>query len=189
MKINKMDPFPAAKKKKTGPKYLNFLEAFKDNHPTKPQLQPHQANTEAFNFEEFLNQQEKRIRQQERSRFETIRREEQIIFSREKNQIKVQIETIQTQIKAMAKDQVGLMEEIDQAAFQAIVNPGVYHQNFFERLLHLIKLARKKVAESRTWLQLQNHRSQKQAGYWQKVKTSGTNFMLSGERTVSTQSG
>jgi len=184
-----MDPFQSGKKRKSGPKHQNFLEAFKDSGAAKPPAQSNQPTAEAFNFEEFLNQQERRIRQQERSRFESIRREEQIIFSREKNQIKVQIETIQTQIKGLAKEQVGLMEEVDKAAFQVIVNPGVYHQNFFERLLHLIKLARKKVAESRTWLQLQNHRSQKRAGYWQKVKTSGTSFMLSGERTVSTQAG
>lgn len=189
MTITKMDPFLTAKKQKSGPKHQNFLEAFKDSVAAKPQTQSSQTNAEAFNFEEFLNQQEKRIRQQERGRFEAIRREEQIIFSREKNQIKVQIETIQTQIKTLAKEQVGLMEEVDQAAFQAVVNPGVYHQSFFERLLHLIKLARKKVAESRTWLQLQNHRSQSRTGYWQSVKTSGTSFMLSGERTVSTQAG
>jgi len=185
----KMDPFQSGKKQKSGPKHQNFLEAFKDSGTVKPQVPSNQSSDKAFNFEEFLNQQERRIRQQERSRFESIRREEQIIFSREKNQIKVQIETIQTQIKGLAKEQVGLMEEVDKAAFQAVVNPGVYHQNFFERLIHLIKLARKKVTESRTWLQLQNHRSQKRTGYWQKVKTSGTSFMLSGERTVSTQAG
>jgi len=189
MITNKMDPFQSGKKRKSGPKHQNFLEAFKDSGAAKRPIQPNQPTAEAFNFEEFLNQQEKRIRQQERSRFEFIRREEQIIFSREKNQIKVQIETIQTQIKELAKDQVGLMEEVDKAAFQAVVNPGVYHQNFFERLLHLIRLARKKVAESRTWLQLQNHRSQKRTGYWQSVKKSGTSFMLSGERTVATQAG
>ena len=129
------------------------------------------------------------MRQQERARFEAIRREEQIIFSREQRQVKVQIETIQTQIKALAKEQVELMEEVDKAAFQAVVNPGVYHQNFFERLLALIKLARKKIVESRTWLQLYNHRSQKRAYYWQNVKSSGTKFMLSQERYMSTHAG
>ncbi|MCG2691259.1 DUF5660 domain-containing protein, partial [Microgenomates group bacterium] len=127
MITNKMDPFQSGKKRKSGPKHQNFLEAFKDSGAAKPTAQPNQPTTEAFNFEEFLNQQEKRVRQQERSRFESIKREEQIIFSREKNQIKVQIETIQTQIKEMTKDQVGLMEEVDKAAFQAMVNPGVYH--------------------------------------------------------------
>jgi len=177
-----MDPFQTTKKKKSSPKQQNFLEAFKDVPSDTPK-------SESFDFENFLAQQEAKIRNQERTRFDSIRREEQIIFSREQNQVKTQIESIQIQIKELAKDQVGLMEEIDITAFQAVVSPGKYHQNFFERLLHLIKLARKKVAESKTWLQMHNHRGQCKSAYWQGVKKSGTSFMLSADRTVSTQSG
>lgn len=209
-KTNKMDPFSGSKKKKA-PNYNNFLEAFKDigsstvksfakdvvggvgksavNVLTKGQTQSEQKPQESFNFEEYLNQQERVIKQRERQRFESIRREEQVIFSREQQQVKVQIESIQVQIQQMAKEQVGLMAEIDQAASQAIVNPGIYHQNFFERLAHLIKLARKKISESRSWLALHNHRSKSRQGYWQGVKNSGTSFMLSGERTTATQTG
>ncbi|MDZ7586990.1 MAG: hypothetical protein U0946_04490, partial [Patescibacteria group bacterium] len=104
MIINKMDPFQTGKKKKSGPKHQNFLEAFKDNGGSQTQPKTNATQSEAFNFEEFLNQQERKIRQQERTRFESIRREEQIIFSREKNQIKVQIETLQTELKALAKE-------------------------------------------------------------------------------------
>ena len=121
--------------------------------------------------------------------FETVRREEKIIFSREKQQIKLQIESIQNQIKQLTQEQVGLIKEIEQTSFQAVVNPGIYHQNFFERLFKLISLARKKIAESRTWLQMHNHRAKQCQGYWSGVKKSGTSFMLSGERTVSTQTG
>ncbi|MFH0943127.1 MAG: DUF5660 family protein [Candidatus Beckwithbacteria bacterium] len=188
MTTNKMDPFQTSKKKKSAPKYQNFLEAFKDIGTAKT-ASNQSSSDEFFNFEEFLNQQEQKIRNQERTRFEAIRREEQVIFSREQNQVKTQIETIQVQIKELVKEQVGLMEEIDKTAFQAVVNPGKYHQNFFERLLHLIKLARKKVVESRTWLQMHNHRSQCKSAYWQGVKKGGTSFMLSSDRTVATQSG
>lgn len=207
-----MDPFATKPKKKTGPQYKNFIEAFKDigkstvksfakdviggtaksavDSLTKGQPQTDSDTPqEQFNFEEYLSAQEKQIQKQERARFEAIRREEKIIFSREKNQVKAQIETLQVQIKEMAKDQAGLMQEVDKASFQAVVNPGVYHQNFFERLTQLIKLARKKISESRTWLHLHNHRSQKQKGYWAGVKKSGTSFMLSGERAVATQAG
>lgn len=208
-----MDPFDSAKKKKkSGPKYQNFIEAFKDigkstvksftqdvikgtaksavDSLTKGVPQPDsQPSQESFNFEEFLQLQERKIRQRERARFETIRREEKIIYSREQQQVKVQIETLQTQIKELAKEQVGLMEEIDKAAFQAVVNPGVYHQNFFERLSHLLKLAKKKIADSRTWLHLHNHRARKRGYYWQNVKKSGTKFMLSQERYMATQAG
>jgi len=209
---SKIDPFKTPKKKKSGPKYNNFIEAFKDIGAstvksftkdvvggttknvvdifTKGQPQNQTSKPEeTFDFEAYLNQQEKKIRQQEKSRFEITKKEEQVIFSREQNKIKVEIETLQIQIKELAKEQAGLMSEIDKTAFQAVANPGVYHQNFFERLIHLIKLAKKKIVESRTWMQIHNHRSKKRAGYWGGVKKGGTGFMLSGERTAATQTG
>jgi len=178
----------AGKKKKTAPKFDNFLEAFKDTQT------PQAANTTApldnnFNFEEFLNQREAQIRREEQLRFESVRREEQIIFSREKESIKTEIETLRVQIQQLAKEQVNLMVEVDKTSFQVVANPGIYHKNFFERLLNLIKLAKKKVIESRTWLQLHNSRSQARSAYWQGVKKAGTSFMLSFDRTVATQAG
>jgi hypothetical protein len=199
---NKMDPFDQTKKKKTaGPKYQNFIEAFKDIGGSKgPSPRTADASTQSkpatnaqleqnFDFQEYLKLREKKIQQQERTRFEAIRREEKIIFSREQQQTKLQIETLQTQIKDLAKEQIGLMKEVEKASFQSVVNPGTYHQNFFERLLSLIKLAKKKIVESKTWLQLHNQRAQKRSAYWQGCKKSGTSFMLSGERTVATQTG
>ncbi len=211
--MNQLDPLNQTKsKKKTGPKYQNFIEAFKDigssigkavtqdvikgtaqnvaDVLTKGQTQSDTpASQENFNFQDYLNQQERKIRSQERAHFETVRREEKIIYSREQQQVKIQIETLQTQIKELGQEQVGLIKEVQQASFQAVVNPGVYHQNFFERLIHLIKIAKKKIAESRTWLHLHNHRAQKRSYYWQNVKKSGTKFMLSHERYMSTQAG
>lgn len=212
MKQTKMDPFQTKPKKKANPKYNNFLEAFKeigantvktftkdvvkgtaknalDTITGKQANQADQTPDQPFDFDQFLNQQERRIKQQERSRYEAIRREEKIIFSREKQEVKLKIETIQTQIKALAKEQTSLMKEVDKAAFQAVTDPGVYHSNFFDRLLSLIKLAKKKIAESRTWLQMHNSRSKKRMGYWAQFKKKGTSFSLSGERTVATQTG
>ncbi|AKM79191.1 MAG: hypothetical protein UX85_C0003G0012 [Candidatus Beckwithbacteria bacterium GW2011_GWB1_47_15] len=179
-----MDPFNTKTKPTTNKKpSQNFIEALKDggDQPAAP--------AENFNFEEFLKLREKQIRHQEQARFEAFRREEKIVFSREKQRVKIEIQTLQTEIKKLAQESVGLVAEVEKAAFQAVVDPGVYHQNFFERLLSLIKLARKKIAESKTWLGLHNQRSQQRAYYWGQVKSSGTSFMLSGERTVSTQAG
>ncbi len=207
-----MDPFATGTKKKSGPQYKNFIEAFKDigkstvKSFTKDVVggtaknavdtltkggnsTDSQSPQEDFNFQDYLQSQEKQIRNQERARFEAIRREEKVIFSREQQQVKIQIETLQTQIKDMAREQAGLMEEIDKASFQAVVNPGVYHQNFFERLSYLIKIAKKKIADSRSWLSLHNHRANKRSHYWNQVKKSGTSFMLSNERTAATQTG
>jgi len=207
-----MDPFDTKVKKRKTSNHQNFIEAFKDigastiktftkdvvagtgknavdsltkpfsNDQTNPTEQP-------FNFEEYLNRQEKQLQARQNQRFETFKREETVLFSREQQQVKLQIETLQVQIKDLAKEQSGLMEEIDQAAFQAVTNPGVYHKNFFERLLQLIKIARKKISESHTWLSLHNHRAKQRSAYWQGVNNKGTSFMLSGERTIATQSG
>jgi|APSaa5957512576_1039674.scaffolds.fasta_scaffold16529_3 hypothetical protein len=206
-----MDPFTSTKPKTKGPQYKNFLEAFKDIGKstvksfakdvvagtaknavdvfTKGQPVENTQKPDNFNFDEYLNQQEQKIKNQERQRFEAIRREEKIIFSRENQQVKVQIEALQTQIQQLAGEQVGLMKEVNKASFQAVVSPGIYHKNFFERLLHLIKLAKKNIASSRTWLSLHNHRAQKQNGYWSNAKKSGTSYTLSSERSTVTQTG
>ncbi len=208
----KMDPFATKPKKKATPQYNNFLEAFKDigtstvksfakdvvggtaktainsltgvsNHDNQPQSQ------ENLDFEEMLRIRENQVRKQERTRFDVIKREETVIFSRQQQEVKLQIESIQTQIQALGQEQVGLMKEINKAAFNAAVSPGIYHKNFFERLLGLVSLARKKISESRSWLSLHNQRLGKQKGYHANVKKSGTSYMLSGERTVATQTG
>jgi hypothetical protein len=175
----------SSKKKTSNQKYKNFIEAFKDDSQSAGDKKP----AASFDFESYLKQQEQSVRYQERTRLEAIHREERIVFSRQQHEVKAQIKALQVEIKSIAVESVGLMEQADITAFQAVVNPGVYHKNFFERLISLIKLAKKNIAKSRTWMQMQNHRGKKRQGYWQGVKKSGTSFMLSGERTVSTQSG
>ncbi|MDZ4229264.1 MAG: DUF5660 family protein [Patescibacteria group bacterium] len=171
------------KKKKNLPKSDNFIEAFKDSRPAS------KAITGKFDFESFLSQQEARIRQNERQRFDQIRHEEQIVFSRQNQETKLEIETLQVEIKKLAKEVGGVMIEAEKTSFQAVINPGVYHKNFFKRLLSLIQIAKKTVIEGKTWLQMANHRSQSRSAYWTGVKKGGTSYMLSSDRTVATQAG
>lgn len=176
-----MDTFDPKKKKPALPKFDNFLEAFKDSGSAKPE--------DSFNFESFLNQQEQRIRQQERQRFEQVRRDEQVIYSREKQQEKLEIASLQNKIKQLANEVGGVMVEAEKTAFQMVVSPGRYHKNFFKRLISLLEIARKSVHDSRTCLQLTNLRNQAKSIYWNSVKKSGTSFLLSSDRTVATQAG
>jgi uncharacterized lipoprotein YehR (DUF1307 family) len=188
--MTKLDPFDQTKKKKPSAKFENFIEAFKDTQATgktdkvvKPQSQ------DAFDFESFLNQQEQKIRQQERMRFDQLRHEEQVIYSREKQQEKLEIESLQIEIKKLAKEVGGVMIEAEKTAFQIVVTPGVYHKNFFKRLISLFQLARKKISEGRNCLAIHNYRQQSRSAYWSGVKKGGTSFMLSSDRTVATQAG
>lgn len=198
---SKLGSLTAQSKKKPVMKYQNPVESFKDSgsispkNPSrnlaKPQVidQGASAGGESFNFEEFLRLKEKKIRSQEKNRFEIIKREEKVIFSREQQRVKTQLESIQNQIKGLIKEQAGVVEEIEKASFEAVVNPGVYHQNFFERLQELLIIARKKLCESKTWLQIFNSRISKKNYYRHHFKKSGSQFFLSGERSVATQTG
>lgn len=178
-----MDTFDQTKKKKSPPKFDdNFLEAFRDTGSAAKTDKP-------FDFESFLNQQEQRIRSQERQRFEQLRHDEQVIYSSEKQQEKLEIESLQIKIKQLAKEVGGVMVEAEKTAFQMVVSPGVYHKNFFKRLIALLETARKSVHDSRTCLQLTNLRNQAKSMYWASVKKAGTSFMLSSDRTVATQAG
>ncbi len=188
--MSKLDPFDtSSKKKKPTPKFENFIEAFKDTRTTAKTDKVNQSPANGFDFESFLNQQEQKIRQQERMRFDQIRHEEQVIYSREKQQEKLEIESLQIEIKKLAKEVGSVMVEAEKTAFQIVVTPGVYHKNFFKRLISLFQMARKKISEGRNCLAIFNQRQQTRSAYWRGVKKGGTSFMLSSDRNVATQAG
>ena len=114
-----------------------------------------------------------------------------MVFYAKEEEAKQQIKAIQEELQQLAKATVGLNEEVKKAVFTVSTKAGVYHLNFFQRIKRLIELAKKKVAESKTWFEAFNQRKKrKQQGfYWAQVKKSGTKFMLSSERSVVTQKG
>ncbi|MBL7150541.1 hypothetical protein ISS86_01270 [Candidatus Microgenomates bacterium] len=133
---------------------------------------------------------EKEIREQERQSFERQKAHEKIAWTKEQQEVKFQIEALQQELKKLVNETEGLSREIKTAAVQAIVEPGTYHLNFFERLQKMIKLIRKKVQESKTWLvEWNSYSKRKRNVYWTQVKKSGTKYMLSSERYMSTQAG
>lgn len=144
---------------------------------------------QSFNFEQQLLNREKESLKKARIHHEQIRRQEKLVFSRKEEQIKAQISAIQEELKKLIKEAVGLAQEVEVAVEQSIVNPGIYHLTFFDKLRQLLILLRKKVHDSRTWMHQVNARSASRKGYWGKVKQSGTKFMLSQERYMSTQAG
>jgi hypothetical protein len=66
---------------------------------------------------------------------------------------------------------------------------GKYHQNFFEWVLIQIQQARVRVEDSSSWLGAVNKKGQGQKGYGGMFKKHGTNFGMSNQRSVATQTG
>ncbi len=184
-----MDSIQSSLTKKPQPKFQNFLEAFKDTKSgSKPAVKT-TAPQENFDFESFLNQREAQVRQQERNRFDQQRHEEYVIYSRDQQQEKLEIQSLQMEIKKLAHEVGGVMVEAEKTAFQMVVSPGKYHKNFFKRLIALLEIARKSVHEGRTCLQITNLRNRAKSAYWAGVQKGGSSFLLSSDRTVATQAG
>jgi DNA-binding HxlR family transcriptional regulator len=111
------------------------------------------------------------------------------VFNREQEEIKSKITEIQEELKQLASEMSNLGTGIDKAIQTNITNPGTYHISFFEALKRYLVQLRKKASESKNWLAISQQRKQSQNHYWGSVKSSGTKFMLSQERTLATQAG
>ncbi len=101
---------------------------------------------------------------------------------------KKQLEAIRAELKALIASLKNLHQEVQTAVSQEVVNPGVYHLNFFEQLKTFIKVLRQQIEDSRTWLAAFTTRKKK-IGYWGMFKKHGTTFGLSSERSLATSAG
>jgi len=119
---------------------------------------------------------------------EYVKREETLLFSREKNEIQRQVSVLQDEIIKLAKVTGEIAKEAQVTAMQETPSAGKYHKNFFENLIKLIKDLRSQLQESSFWLASWNSKSKKK-NYWSQVKKSGTSFMLHHDRSVATQTG
>ncbi len=102
---------------------------------------------------------------------------------------KQQIQSILTEIRQLAKSMGDFAQEVQVAAIQAPVNPGIYHKNFYAHLKSLITALRQKAESSKNWLAAANNRAGKKGYYWNQVGKSGTKYMLSSERYMVTSTG
>jgi hypothetical protein len=134
-------------------------------------------------------QEQERIPYQYRRELNRIKQEERFVFKQSEQKIKLQIKAIQEELKRLALSTKKLSKEVEIAATLEPVEPGIYHLNFLERLKRAIELFRERIEESANWLNLFNQRTKKRNYYWRQVRKSGTKFMLSQERYMSTQAG
>jgi len=142
---------------------------------------------EALNLQE--TQEQEQFRRQLGREFFRVRQEERLVFKQEEQKTRLQIKAIQEELKKLAESTKDLVKEVEVATKLEPVEPGVYHLNFFERLKQTIITFRKKIEDSASWLALFNQRTKRRSFYWTQVRKSGTKFMLSAERYISTQAG
>lgn len=118
---------------------------------------------------------------------------ENLLFQKNERAIEREIETLLLEIKREVKRFDEATKNLENEAAKIIVeevppNPGIYHVNFFEWLLGILRNIRQKVEDAGAWLSLLQSKKAKR-GYWSMFKKHGTTFGLSSERVVATQTG
>lgn len=146
---------------------------------------------ETIELEQFAREEieKERFAQEFEREILDIHRQEKLVYSKEQQEIKLQIKAIQDELKKLASSTQGLAKEVEVAAKQVPVEPGVYHLTFFEKLRQIIIQFRQRIEDSRTWLAAFNQRAKRRSYYWFHYKKSGTKFSLSPERYMATSAG
>lgn len=117
-----------------------------------------------------------------------LRKEEKIRVEKKSNELKIQLHALTEEAMALAQTTKNLGKEVQVAAMQAPVEPGVYHVIFFEKLIEFIQSFRKKIEESSIWLHATNKRAEKK-NFWARYKKHGGKFLLSGEHYLTRSAG
>lgn len=99
-----------------------------------------------------------------------------------------QVQEILAELNRLVSSSQVLAVEFKEVSTQRITKPGKYHISFFSWLLTIVRSARMKVEDSGAWLAMSKSKKSKQQ-YWGMFKKHGTEFGLSNERVVATQTG
>lgn len=121
--------------------------------------------------------------------FRKVESADTAIQNKENYKISQQVDEIRLEIRKLVKTSKIVEQTVKGAvAENAPVKPGKYHVSFFEFVLNIIKDATRKLEDSVSFGAIfQSKKQQKQ--HWTQSKKLGTQFGLSGERTVATQTG
>lgn len=109
--------------------------------------------------------------------------ETKVLFSYADESLRKEIDGVRQELQMLVASMGKVEAQIEQAMMDNIVDGGVYHLNYFQKLKTWIKFMRKSLEDSSAWLQLSSGRKSK--GYfWTQAAKSGTKYSMSSERNV-----
>lgn len=119
-----------------------------------------------------------------------LREDERSLTERKAQELRVQLHAIMQELKAIAVSTPQLVREVEIAAVQAPVNPGVYHLRFFEKLFEFVQSFRKNIKETSAWLHTINKRASKGKNVWgANYKQMKGKYLLSSEHYLQRSAG
>ena len=163
------------------PKSNKFIEALR---------QASKAPSEIKKLESKKKVLEKRYQERVLFHINRIKREEREIYNREKRKTQEEIQLLQEKIRqeleSLKQETKQLDKQLEIAAEQNIVNPGIYDVSFLQKLINWIRLFRAKIEDATIWLSAWNQKSKKRGAFWSMFtsKKGGAKFLLSSEHYI-----
>ncbi len=110
----------------------------------------------------------------------------QYTLQKETQQIRQEVQSIIYELKRLASSTKAIQKDIEIAIGpSATTKPGLYHKNFFEWMLIIVRDARKRVENAGAWLHSVKSKRKGAIGRMKK----NMNELMSGERSSSNQTG
>ena len=139
---------------------------------------------ENIRIDEVLSgEDEENKRLKEQLAFErNMRLEEKALVDEKSRELQLEVHALMQEVVKLTQVTPKLAREVQVAALQAPVNPGIYHIIFFEKLIEFIKSFRERIENASIWLQSANKRAAKKNGtFWDQYQKHGGRRLLSSE--------
>jgi hypothetical protein len=135
----------------------------------------------------FIAEKEKQAadeaRSQERAFHVHKAQETKVLFSHADESLRKEIDGVRQELQMLVASMGKVEQQIEQAMMDNIVDGGLYHLNYFQKLKTWIKFMRKSLEDGSAWLQMSSGRKSK--GYfWSQEAKSGSKYSMSSERNV-----
>lgn len=154
---------------------------------TKSGRAPNRDDAPIPNFESMIAEREEAAANdamlKERAFHEHKAKETQVLFSYSDEKLRKEVEGVRSELAALVATMGKVEQQVEQAMMDNIVDGGLYHLNYFQKLKTWIVFMRKSLEDSSAWLQMSAGRKSK--GYfWTQADKSGTKYSMSSERNV-----
>ncbi len=169
-------------------KIQSFLEQLRASRTQNPKSDRSEIFADNNPFKEV--QAKKEIEKHRIDLFHEARqREWNSVYSSKNKEVSQKLENIRLQLKSLIKQVGKLDKNLEKAVEKPIIDPGIYHETFFDHIQHTIQLLNKSVNSANTWLEIFNQRSSKKGYYSTMAKRGGSAYTQSNERVIATSVG
>ncbi len=124
---------------------------------------------------------------------QSVQKQEKEVYNLQHKAVQEQIhklmQELSVEVKRLEAQTAELTADVKKITVESMPsNPSLYHLNFFDWVIGTLRDLRKRVSESRLWLNMWNQKK-KQKGYWAMFKKHGTSFAMSDERSAASSAG